>query len=68
MPWMNSIKVEDGLEENDTERILSYINGDSFIQMSGFFSLCEIRSLWEYLKPPEHPCHCERCQTSPPPS
>lgn len=62
MSWLERIKVADGLDENDTERIVSHISGDSFIQLSGFFSLCEIQSLYDYLKQPELPCHCERCQ------
>jgi hypothetical protein len=66
MNLIGMIKVDDGLEQN-TERIISFINGDSYIQMSGFFSLCEIQALAEYLAPPQHHCHCEQCQPFHPP-
>lgn len=50
MHWPSSIAVADGLEENNTERIVSYIIGDEFIQLSGFFTFQEIFNLSSYLE------------------
>lgn len=49
MGWIASITVDDGLEEN-TERIVCYITGDMYIQLSGFFTTAEIDDLAAYLR------------------
>jgi hypothetical protein len=48
--WLALIKIHDGLEEQNTERIVSYIQGDDLIQLSGWFSFDEISALAEYLR------------------
>ena len=50
MQWLDSITVPDGIEEKDTERIVSHIYGDDRIQLSGWFKYFELHQLAEYLK------------------
>lgn len=64
MSWLDRIKALDGIEEKGTYRIVSHINGDSYIQLSGFFTVCEVISLSDYLKQLEPQCRCEQCQPS----
>jgi hypothetical protein len=47
--WIDKIKVSDGLEE-ETGRIVSYIKGDTMVQLQGFFSFYEISDLADYLR------------------
>lgn len=54
MSWLKSIAVADGIEEKDTERIVSYIFGDTHIQLAGFFTIQEISDLSAYLTQTEH--------------
>jgi hypothetical protein len=45
MSWIRSITVKDGLEEENTNRIVSFIDGDTMIQLSGYFTFLEIHAL-----------------------
>lgn len=49
MGWLDQIRTVDGLEEETENRIVSYTNGDDFIQLSGFFLPIEIVMLATFL-------------------
>ena len=55
MEWLMSITVPDGIEEKDTERIVSHIHGDDAVQLSGYFKDYELYQLAEYLKAQQLP-------------
>lgn len=49
MDWLAAIEATDGLEQNATGRLISYIRGDDKIQLSGFFTAAELTDLAAYL-------------------
>jgi len=71
MRWLEGIKCEDGLEEASCGRLVSYINGDTQIQLAGFFTPCELCRLAWFVRwqgqPPQNaqPQQCPQ-QCAPP--